>query len=279
MPNSEVWKECFRVLKPGGILLAFGHERTYHKLVTDIEKAGFDVNAQMMWIYGKGNKGGTKFTSMPNAIGSENYFKGLKTKVKGMHEPIAVLTKPLEGNYIENYTKYGTGAFFIDKCRIGEREPGNVMISEEVGEQLNRLGRQKKVNGKLGFGDFKNHTLELCNGIKSMQVEKDKLNAKSYNDNSGIERYFYVPKVSGKERGEYNIHPTVKPKELIKQLVKLVTPENGICCDPFFGSGSLGLSVKELGAYKFIGIEMEREYFDISLRRVEDIDKKLNLAA
>jgi DNA modification methylase len=79
----------------------------------------------------------------------------------------------------------------------------------------------------------------------------DKKYCKNYNDGGGIDRYFYVPKVEGKERGEYNTHPTVKPKELIKHLVKLITPEGGICCDPFFGSGSLGLSIRELVNYKF----------------------------
>jgi len=52
--NTEVWKECLRVLKHGGHLLAFGGSRTYHRLAVAIEDAGFEIRDQIMWIYGEG---------------------------------------------------------------------------------------------------------------------------------------------------------------------------------------------------------------------------------
>lgn len=54
VPSVEVWKECLRVLKPGGHLLAFGGTRTYHRLVVNIEDAGFEIRDQIMWIYASG---------------------------------------------------------------------------------------------------------------------------------------------------------------------------------------------------------------------------------
>ena len=50
----ETWQECFRVLKPGGHLLAFSAARTYHHLATNIEMAGFEIRDQLMWLYGSG---------------------------------------------------------------------------------------------------------------------------------------------------------------------------------------------------------------------------------
>jgi DNA modification methylase len=50
----EVWKECLRVLKPGGHLLAFGGSRTYHRLACAVEDAGFEIRDQIMWVYGSG---------------------------------------------------------------------------------------------------------------------------------------------------------------------------------------------------------------------------------
>ena len=50
----EIWRECFRVLKPGGHLLAFSAARTYHHLATNIEGVGFDIRDQIMWIYASG---------------------------------------------------------------------------------------------------------------------------------------------------------------------------------------------------------------------------------
>lgn len=52
VPSVELWKECLRVLKPGGHLLSFGGTRTYHRLVVAIEDAGFEIRDQIQWIYG-----------------------------------------------------------------------------------------------------------------------------------------------------------------------------------------------------------------------------------
>ena len=52
--NVDLWKECLRVLKPGGYLLAFGGTRTYHRMACAIEDAGFEIRDTIMWIYGSG---------------------------------------------------------------------------------------------------------------------------------------------------------------------------------------------------------------------------------
>ena len=52
--NVDVWRECLRVLKHGGHLLAFGGTRTYHRMACAIEDAGFEIRDQMQWIYGSG---------------------------------------------------------------------------------------------------------------------------------------------------------------------------------------------------------------------------------
>ena len=75
-----------------------------------------------------------------------------------------------------------------------------------------------------------------------------------------------------------NIHPTVKPTELMQYLVRLVTPKGGTILDPFMGSGSTGKAVmfenKERNAdYSFIGIEREKEYCDIAEARISFASK------
>lgn len=54
VPSTEIWKECLRVLKPGGHLLAFAGSRTYHRMAVRIEDAGFEIRDQIMWVYGSG---------------------------------------------------------------------------------------------------------------------------------------------------------------------------------------------------------------------------------
>jgi len=52
--STELWRQCLRVLKPGGHLLSFGGTRTYHRMACAIEDAGFEIRDQIMWVYGSG---------------------------------------------------------------------------------------------------------------------------------------------------------------------------------------------------------------------------------
>ncbi len=78
-----------------------------------------------------------------------------------------------------------------------------------------------------------------------------------------------------------NIHPTVKPTELMQYLIRLVTPNNGVVLDPFMGSGSTGKAcmyenLERDKNYSFIGIEKETEYYQIAKARIEYVERKLN---
>jgi DNA modification methylase len=99
------------------------------------------------------------------------------------------------------------------------------------------------------------------------------------------QKYFYCPKVSRKERhmgfdttniptnpsgmlDKGNNHPTVKPVELMKYLIKLITPAGGTVLDPFAGSGSTGCAAVELG-HPYIGCELDEKYVAIAKTRIE----------
>jgi site-specific DNA-methyltransferase (adenine-specific) len=69
-----------------------------------------------------------------------------------------------------------------------------------------------------------------------------------------------------------NTHPTVKPINLMAYLCRLITPEGGIVLDPFMGSGSTGVAA-QLEGFKFLGMEMDPEYFKIADTRIENYEK------
>jgi hypothetical protein len=75
-----------------------------------------------------------------------------------------------------------------------------------------------------------------------------------------------------------NNHPTVKPVELMKYLVRLVTPKGGRVLDPFNGSGSTGMACVELG-YEYTGIDLDKDYVEIANKRISAWEKKFDTPA
>jgi hypothetical protein len=149
--------EAYRVLKPGGHLLAFGGTRTYHRLVCAVEDAGFEIRDSIHWVYGSGfpksknvalaidkgeghpNRGRAiptastyqacdkeqenKLTGNPvddyEAVTDEaKKWDGWGTAMKPSHEPLVVARKPLIGTVAANVLEHGTGALNIDACRV-----------------------------------------------------------------------------------------------------------------------------------------------------------------
>lgn len=86
----------------------------------------------------------------------------------------------------------------------------------------------------------------------------------------GASRFFYCAKASKKDRGPDNNHPTVKPIELMRWLVRLVTgpdPEASLILDPFAGSGTTGVAA-QLEGIPFVLIEREAKYVEIIKNRL-----------
>lgn len=107
--DPATWELAYRLLKPGGHLLAFGGARTYHRIACAIEDAGFEIRDQIMWLYGSG---------FPKSKNLEDDWDGWGTALKPAHEPIVVARKPFEGTVADNVLQHGVGALNIDACRI-----------------------------------------------------------------------------------------------------------------------------------------------------------------
>lgn len=290
VPSKEIWKEALRVLKPGGHLLSFGGTRTYHRMVVNIEDAGFEIRDQIQWIYGQGFP---KSHNIEKATGDEKY-KGWGTALKPANEPICLARKPLEKGLTiaENVLKWGTGGLNIDATRVGYQSSED--FESAKGGDSGSSNRSMK-----GWGLSKSipQSLKISSqGRFPANLILDETAAEMLGEPS---RFFYVAKASKRERnaglenevkqkqgarpnsadatGKFpdhdhretggNNHPTVKPVKLMEYLCKLITPPNGIVLDPFMGSGTTGVAAKNLG-FKFIGIEMNAEYMEIAKRRM-----------
>jgi site-specific DNA-methyltransferase (adenine-specific) len=307
--NIDLWRECLRVLKPGGHLLGFSGSRTYHRMVVAIEDAGFEIRDMIAWISNK---------TFPKSHNLDGDWKGWGTALKPTVEPIVMARKPLIGTVAENVLIYGTGGLNIDGSRIEFASEEDVAdyhfnnngagrMNKEGGENLGlhnggwKVVKEERETPKgrwpanVILDEYSAELLDEQSGLKvrgnagSKQVtefrfmndpkEKQKL-IQGVRDIGGASRFFYVAKASKRDRNEglqeSNTHPTVKPTDLMRYLIKLVTPPNGIVLDPFTGSGSTGKAAI-LDGFRFIGIEMTEDYIPIIEGRLKHAEAERGL--
>ena len=365
---TGVFTECYRVLKPGGHLLAFSAARTYHHMAMAAQLAGYEIRDQLMWLYGSGfpkaqdigkaidkrankkdpNYGTNKFnltfgenpgqrlckicnkdskavySCKEEDCGQKyNYqseeaeqWAGWKTALKPAHEPIVMARKPFKGSTIDNVLEHGVGAMNIDESRIPYADEKD---KDSIVARVNKYPDSFNGLGTATFSD--EHQSGYSSKENSSDYEKGRYPSNVLGEIPEYQNFFYSPKVSREERhigfehkpepydrreeglefagiqglqklagkknkrpegvlyGDGNAlidatetlgnnHPTVKPVELMKYLVKLVTPKGGKVLDPFNGSGSTGMACVEL-EYEYTGCELDPDYIEIATKRIE----------
>ena len=225
-------------------------------------------------------------------------WEGWGTALKPAYEPALLVRKPFRGSVAQNVLEYGVGGINVDGGRIdtndllgrssggwgekavgatnyglfnsigitkeGGRWPSNVLLHESIQEEwakyfyCAKASREERERGLYGFSP--KDSSEITGRKKGseglvMKHPDGTLKANPYAGTTG-------------QQPRSNIHPTVKPIDLMRYLCRLITPPGGTTLDPFMGSGSTGIGAIKEG-FDFIGIEREEEYFEIAKARIE----------
>jgi site-specific DNA-methyltransferase (adenine-specific) len=353
--SVELWKECLRVLKPGGHLLSFGATRSYHRMAVAIEDAGFEIRDSIHWTYGsgfpkslnvskaidkaagvKGEVVGSKRVSpkgiktaetrsdvAAGSFGGEakdieitapateaaKKWDGWGTALKPSHEPIVVARKPINQTVAENVLQYGTGAINIDATRVGTE---TITINGQGNDNMFHGNFSGEIDNPTRTGRFPANTLLTHNHdcdttctpscpIELLDQQQEEVSRFFHNSQwsvaDDLTPFIYQAKPGKKERnsgldslpeqankfgnqrnGEdlgngsvndkfttepsKNFHPTVKPVELIRYLIKMVTPPKGTVLDPFLGSGTTAVAAI-LEGVEWKGCELTKDYLPI----------------
>jgi len=296
--RKEFWELVSSVMYPGAFGLSFMGSRTYHRAATALEDAGFIIHPIIGWVQSQGFPKPTRLdTQIDRAAGAtrkvvgkvknpgstspriamhdgwqvapdvtepatelartwEGYRYGLQA-LKPAMEPIIMFQKPYEGKPFECITETGAGALNI----AGTKFPAGREFA------INRFTDGMK---PFGHGAGHSYTQDIENMLYPANFIID--------DNTGEPyiNYFYQAKANTKERNfgleEKNTHPTIKPITLTEYLAKLLLPPVAYSPRrifvPFSGTGSEVIGCL-LAEWDFIlGVELEQESYDMSLKRV-----------
>jgi len=189
-------------------------------------------------------------------------WAGWGTALKPAVEPVTMARKPLAGTVAENVLQYGTGGINVDGCRVGTEvvgwsggaAGGNTWDATNCG--LSKPGEARPVTGRWP-----------ANVIHDGSEEVVRLFPETDADGGSAARFFYTAKADASER-RGSKHPTVKPLDLMRYLVRLVCPVGGVVLDPFSGSGTTIEAARDEHC-RSIGIEMNAEYLADTLERLK----------
>jgi site-specific DNA-methyltransferase (adenine-specific) len=294
--NPDTWRQVLRVSKPGAHLVAFGGTRTFHRLASAIEDAGWELrDCLLAWVYGTGFPKSVDIAQRvdlalgvkPTVVGTERRraldleaasgppatkvrlitaptsaaakrWAGWGTALRPAWEPIILARKPLDGALGDHVLRHGTGALNIDGCRFVGRGPARRKPLASDPAPLRRWPPNLILCHHPKCRDGR--CVEGCGGA-------------AMGDAAGFFPGFrYEAKASRREKeagldGTPNVHPTVKPIALMRWLVRLVTPPGGRLLDPFAGSGTTGCAAA-LEGMEFVGCEQDATYAATARRRI-----------
>lgn len=312
--DPETWRRCYDLLLPGGRLVAFSGDRTYHRMACAIEDAGFIIVRMNAWLYGSGfpksHDFGAQFDKQLLGIDRDEdpkdwemsrshfatWWEGWGTDQKPALEPICVAMKPLDGTVAGNVAKHGVGGINIDGCRIGG--PTNTLRTQRNGPKSfphsdDNWRSHVSISGQTDKGRWPANVLHdgspevlaafpYSSGQHSSNDGDDEaLIGNVYKprrrtpadeprgDEGSAARFFYSSKSDAADRLGSK-HPTVKPVDTMRWLVRLITPPGGVVLDPFAGSGTTGMACLAEG-FDCILVEREAEYVADIRRRLAHV--------
>jgi len=304
VPHPDVWKEVFRVLKPGGHALVFSGTRTQDLMTIALRLGGFEIRDVIEWLYFSGfpksmdvGKAfdrrvgaereviGVRYDGVGSDSGEGRYnwnngssaqtnevkitapatdlarkWDGWGTALKPAHEPIIVARKPLVGTVAETVERYGTGAINIDGCRI-ESEP--IKIGLSLAHRGNNYGRGEGGRGTSDeYVNDKGRFPANCVTTDADAFYSPYFNVSPADLSKKATKKDRNACVDGSQSPVPNTHPTVKPIELMRWLITLVTPPGGTVLDPFAGSGTTAVAAARDG-FGYVAIDLAQEHVDI----------------
>lgn len=288
--ERELFKEFKRVLQPDGFVVLFGRGTSFYRWNVILSQLGFSFKEEVIWdksyitspllallrvhetisisSLGKGSINRVKIPYIEAKCGDvASVLQDLRRMKAILHNPKSL--KAVEDFLINNVASYDLdrvsgynvsaqpGFKNEDRCAAVVRAMSDGCTERSIirtdlykDEKANKQG----LHGDMKIGD------RSCNVISSMECG---MNEKS------------IIKIV---RDHYSaIHPTQKPVRLIERLLALTTQSDDVVLDPFIGSCSTAIACVNTNR-KYIGFEIDKEYYDAGIKRLNEVLSEPKLA-
>jgi site-specific DNA-methyltransferase (adenine-specific) len=244
--ESLFFNEVKRILKKDGFIVLFGRGTSFYRWNTTLAGLGFTFKEEIVW-----NK--QRMTSPVLPLGR-------------VHETISIHTKG----------KKGVNSVRVPFFEKYEYEPKK--IARTVQRIATTLGNRKTFdllkryydNGECVYFPSKGSKYNVSRS-KGSDINQNRTVVFAQGLEEGIKEQSIII-----ECGDHydTIHPTQKPVRLMQRLLALVSEEGDLVVDPFSGSGSTAIAALNTGRH-FIGFEIDKEYYDLSNKRVNEVITKV----
>ncbi len=296
--DPHTWELTYELLPPGGHLIAFGSPRTYHRLATAIELAGFEIRDQLIWINSQGYAKNRNVSKDILNLGGESGLKSRKRiseAIKNSSYTDAHLARLMQKSHNTiKYWRLGIRKISEDDTKkLCEILGIDLTIKKDINIERKWEGlgttlkpsyepmvlARKPTNGS----DIAVNVLNYDTGALNIDICKfeerwptNLIHDGTIQELGGYQKYFYCAKATREER-RGSLHPTIKPLSLMRWLVKLITPQNGIILDPFAGTGTTA-EAAYLEGLRSIMIENNEEYQLDVIKRMSKYIPRLRLS-
>jgi site-specific DNA-methyltransferase (adenine-specific) len=225
----ELSKEFYRVLKPGGFFFSFSAPRLYHRMASAMDDAGFEIRDMFSWLYTQNQMKAMSLNHFIKKLPIEESAKvELESKLDGWKTP--QIKSCFEPIAMAQKPTNGTFLSNIQEFEVG-------LMDTKV---------------KIGI----DQNMYPANVVSTQKIHEI------------IDKAFLVGKPTKQEKGDFNLHSTVKPLEICKYILSLVAySKDCVVLEPFAGSGTTCVACKELGL-NYIATELNQEYVEICNKRL-----------
>ena len=281
IPFDEMWEQLNRIIKPNGAIVLFGSEPFSSALrMSNIKNYKYDwiwdkvsvvgfANAKKMPLYNI-EKISVFYKKLPTynpqdliKIEAKEKLNGKTHKVKTEKGESAINGGRFKDSYTQEYTNYPKQILTFAREKGFHPTQKPLKVHELIHIFNSKIYYPQKTKGKMRSkmtGGMGTNSVDTIQNSTSFQEE--------YKNDDYYPKTIQEFSTAGMRAGR--LHPTQKPVALMEYLIKTYTNENETVLDFTMGSGTTGVACKNLNR-KFIGVELDENYFNIAKDRIESI--------